>query len=144
MPEMSRMPKYIHDDAANKIHLDDTHRAHAIDWQRCGKMSESADTFRTFERAENTEFNKFNWRSSLGMQKFCMQFALRPNAIGTSKMNGYLTEVLTSLASLHRHRQQSAAVEKSNPRYLCRRKKQQKSERARCTHWAIQIIGGEL
>lgn len=93
------MPKYIHDDAANKIHLDDTHRAHAIDWQRCGKMSESADTFRTFERAENTEFNKFNWRSSLGLQKFCMRFALRPSAIGTSNMNGYLTEVLTSLAS---------------------------------------------
>lgn len=40
------------------------------------KMPEIADMFhfQNVARAENTEFNKFNWRSSLGMQKIRMQF----------------------------------------------------------------------
>lgn len=66
----------------------------AIDRQRCGKNARNSGHIRNVERAENTEFNKFNWRSSLGMQKFRMRFHCARMQSGRAS-NGYLTKLLT-------------------------------------------------
>lgn len=127
-------------------------RARAIAWQKCGKNVRNSGHFLNAERAANSEFNKFNWRSSLGMQKFCMRSHCARMQSGRAS-NGYLMKVADStytaeclFSSFYRlsHFGRGRYVEDTSSSTARARAASQNSTNRTGTHWAIQIIGGEL